>query len=116
MSSIGVNLTESLMRVLTKSTAQGIVWNPGWGGRFMSDEAEGSESSTLSPAVALRAAMEERNWSQSDLAYVLGVKSAVINQILAGKRGISSEMAKALAVAFVKPTSTFARVQAEWEL
>jgi HTH-type transcriptional regulator / antitoxin HigA len=82
----------------------------------MTGNAEDRESGILSPADALRAAMEERGWSQSDLAYVLGVRSATVSQILTGKRGISSEMAKALAVAFDKPAATFARVQAEWDL
>jgi HTH-type transcriptional regulator/antitoxin HigA len=82
----------------------------------MNDITNGGEGVGLSPADALRAAMEECGWSQSDLAYVLGVKSAAINQILAGKRGISSDMAKAFAIAFDKPASTFARVQADWDL
>jgi HTH-type transcriptional regulator/antitoxin HigA len=69
-----------------------------------------------SPADVVRSAMQERGWSQSDLAYVLGVKSAAVNPILSGKRGISPEMAKALASAFNMPAETFALAQAEWEL
>lgn len=69
-----------------------------------------------SPADALRSWMEERGWSQTDLAYVLGVNSATVNQILSGKRGVSPEMAKALAAAFNLPLDTFATLQARWEL
>jgi HTH-type transcriptional regulator/antitoxin HigA len=68
------------------------------------------------PADALRAGMALRSWSQSDLAYVLGVNTAAINQILSGKRGVSSEMAKALAVAFDVEPEFFARLQADFEL
>jgi HTH-type transcriptional regulator / antitoxin HigA len=68
------------------------------------------------PADALRTCMERRGWSQSDLAYVLGVNVATVNQILNGKRGISPDMAKALAVAFDVPVQSIAAVQAQWEL
>jgi HTH-type transcriptional regulator/antitoxin HigA len=69
------------------------------------------------PADIIRAALEELGWSQSDLAYVLGLKTAAgINQILSGKRGVSPEMAKALATAFDMPAERFAVAQAEWEL
>jgi HTH-type transcriptional regulator/antitoxin HigA len=69
-----------------------------------------------SPADAIRAAMDECEWSQSDLAYVLGIQTAAINQILSGKRGISPDMAKALAIVLAKPPATFAQVQAAWDL
>jgi HTH-type transcriptional regulator/antitoxin HigA len=74
------------------------------------------KSDLPSPAEIVRTAMEERGWSQSDLAYVLGVKSAAVNPILSGKRGISPEMSKALASAFNMPAESFALAQAEWEL
>lgn len=60
--------------------------------------------------------MEWRGWSQPDLAYVLGVNTATVNQIINGKRGISPDMAKALAVAFNVPVESIAAVQALWEL
>lgn len=68
------------------------------------------------PADALRACMEWRGWSQPDLAYVLGVNTATVNQIINGRRGISPDMAKALAVAFGVPVQSIAAVQAQWEL
>jgi HTH-type transcriptional regulator / antitoxin HigA len=60
--------------------------------------------------------MEERGWSQTDLAYVLGVNSAAVNQILSGKRGISPEFAKGLSAALSLPLDTIMQVQARWEL
>jgi HTH-type transcriptional regulator / antitoxin HigA len=68
------------------------------------------------PADALRTCMEWRGWSQPDLAYVLGVNVATVNQIINGKRGISPDMAKALAVAFNVAVQSIAAVQAQWEL
>src|SRR5687768_9432496 len=70
----------------------------------------------LAPGEVIRAEMEKRGWSQADLAYVLGVNASAINPILSGKRGISPEMAKALASAFEIPAETLATIQAEWEL
>ena len=60
--------------------------------------------------------MEERGWSQSDLAYALGSTTAAINQILSDKRGISHNMARALGVALGQPPEMFARIQAEWDV
>jgi HTH-type transcriptional regulator/antitoxin HigA len=69
------------------------------------------------PAQVIREAMEAKGWQQTDLAFVLGQKNtAGVNQILAGKRGVSPEMAKMLASAFGLPAQTFAVAQAEWEL
>jgi HTH-type transcriptional regulator/antitoxin HigA len=68
------------------------------------------------PAEAVRSAMDQLGWSQADLAFVLGVDRTAISQILAGRRGISPDLAKAFAVAFGVPLETFAKIQAEWEL
>src|ERR1700680_4916356 len=68
------------------------------------------------PAEVVRSAMDLHGWSQADLAYVLGVDRTAISQVLAGKRGISPDLAKALAGAFGLPIETFAKIQAEWEL
>lgn len=78
----------------------------------LTDPLEGIKT----PADALRACMERRGWSQPDLAYVLGVNTATVNQIINGRRGISPDMAKALAVAFDVPVQSLAAVQAQWEL
>jgi HTH-type transcriptional regulator/antitoxin HigA len=80
------------------------------------DQTEFTPGQPAAPADALRTLMEQRSWTQSDLAYVLGVNAAAINPILSGKRGISPDMAKALAAAFEKPLEHFATLQARWEL
>lgn len=68
------------------------------------------------PGTIVREAMEQKGWSQSDLAYALGSTTAAINQILSDKRGISHNMARALGVALEQPPETFARAQAEWDV
>jgi HTH-type transcriptional regulator/antitoxin HigA len=76
-----------------------------------------SEPSAAYPAELLRALMNERGWSQSDLAYVLGLKDpSAITQILSGKRGLSAVMVKLLATAFDTPAEVFSRAQAAYEL
>jgi HTH-type transcriptional regulator / antitoxin HigA len=84
---------------------------------MMGEKTKDDEDAQISsPADAIRSALEENGWSQSDLAYVLGAQTAAINQILSGKRGISPEMAKALAIALNKPPEIFAQIQAAWDL
>jgi HTH-type transcriptional regulator / antitoxin HigA len=78
-------------------------------------EAEG-EASAMPPGEAVRAAMDRLGWSQSDLGYVLGVTTASISQIIAGKRGISPAMAKGLGRALGMAPQALVTMQAEWEL
>jgi HTH-type transcriptional regulator/antitoxin HigA len=68
------------------------------------------------PGVHIKEEMEERGWSQRDLAFILGCSEQVINPILNGKRGISSEMAKALGEAFDVPPEFFANLQQAYDL
>ena len=72
--------------------------------------------SLKTPGTIVREAMEQKGWSQSDLAYALGSTTAAINQILSDKRGISHNMARALGVALDQPPEAFARAQAEWDV
>lgn len=60
--------------------------------------------------------MDERRWSQAELAYVLGVTTATINQVVNSKRPITPELAKLFAVAFDRPAVEFADLQARWSL
>jgi HTH-type transcriptional regulator / antitoxin HigA len=63
------------------------------------------------PGYYIKEEMEERGWSQRDLAFILGVSEQAINPILNGKRGISPEMAKALGEGFDVPAEFFANLQ-----
>lgn len=60
--------------------------------------------------------LEAREWSQQDLAYILGKDSSYINKILAEKHGVGPEMAKALAKAFDMSPEFFLNLQKSYDL
>jgi HTH-type transcriptional regulator/antitoxin HigA len=68
------------------------------------------------PGLFLREELEARGWSQRDLAYVLNCPEQAVNMIIAGKRGISPDMAKALGEAFDVPAEFFANLQSIYDL
>lgn len=68
------------------------------------------------PGEFVREEIEAREWSQRDLAYILGVPEQAINLIVSGKRGISPEMAKALGKAFDVSAAYFANLQQAYEM
>ncbi|HEY6466363.1 MAG TPA: HigA family addiction module antitoxin, partial [Candidatus Acidoferrales bacterium] len=68
------------------------------------------------PGYYIKEEMEAREWSQRDLAFILGISEQAINPILNGKRGISPEMAKALGEAFDVPAEFFANLQQTYDL
>lgn len=63
------------------------------------------------PGQYLREELAARDWSQRDLAYILGTTEQAVNMILSGKRGVSPEMAKALGTAFDVHPDLFANLQ-----
>jgi HTH-type transcriptional regulator / antitoxin HigA len=71
---------------------------------------------TPHPGHYIREELEERGWSQRDLAYILGTPEQAINMILSGKRGISPEMAKAFATAFDVHPDLFANLQRAYDM
>lgn len=68
------------------------------------------------PGEWVKELMVQRGWSQAELAYVLGVTTATVNQIVNSKRPITPEMAKLLGVAFARPAEDFANLQTRWSL
>lgn len=68
------------------------------------------------PGFFIREELEARQWNQRDLAYVLGCTEQAVNMLISGKRGISSEMAKALGEAFGVPPEFFANLQNAYDL
>ena len=68
------------------------------------------------PGDAVKALMAGCGWSQPELAYVLGVATATVNQVVNSKRAITPEMAKLLSVAFDRPAAEFIEMQARWSL
>jgi len=68
------------------------------------------------PGDTIKRLMQEKGWSQAELAYVLGVTSSTVNQVVNSKRPITPEMAKLFGAAFNKPAEMFAEIQAKWSL
>lgn len=68
------------------------------------------------PGEFIREELETRQWSQRDLAYILGVPEQAINLLVSGKRGVSPEMAKALGNAFDASPEYFASLQQAYEM
>ena len=67
---------------------------------------ETNEMLPARPGDHVKELMIQRRWSQAELAYVLGVTTATVNQVVNSKRPITPEMAKLLAVAFDRPAET----------
>lgn len=53
----------------------------------------------MTPGEAIRAALQVREWTQADLSQVIGRPVAAINEVMQGKRGVTADMALALASA-----------------
>ena len=71
---------------------------------------------TPHPGFYIREELDAREWTQRDLAYILGTQEQSVNMILSGKRGISPEMAKALGDAFDVSPDLFANLQRAYDM
>lgn len=67
------------------------------------------------PGFFIKEELEARDWSQSDLAYILGMSVQQVNPVLSGKRSISTDMAKALGKAFDVAPEFFSRLQTRYD-
>ena len=68
------------------------------------------------PGFYIKEEMDERGWSQRDLAFILGVPEQAVNMIVSGKRGISPDMARALGDAFDVHSDLFANLQKDYDM
>jgi HTH-type transcriptional regulator/antitoxin HigA len=68
------------------------------------------------PGFYIREELEAREWTQRDLAYILGTPEQAVNMIISGKRGISPEMAKALGQAFDVNPNLFVNLQRAYDM
>lgn len=68
------------------------------------------------PGSFIQEELDARGWSQSDLAYILGVSVQSINPVIVGRRGISTEMARSLGNAFDVPAELFSNLQTAYDL
>lgn len=68
------------------------------------------------PGFWIKRELDTRGWGQRDLAYILGCHEQAITLIISGKRGISPEMAKALAASFNVSPEFFLNLQRSYDL
>jgi HTH-type transcriptional regulator/antitoxin HigA len=68
------------------------------------------------PGTFIAEELEAREWTQVDLAYILGMSPSQLSPILTGKTGISYDMAIALGDAFDVSPEFFANLQKQYEL
>ncbi len=81
----------------------------------MSDQPTTPRSGlTLHPGSILRQKLEEKGWSQGELAVVTGHRRQTISSIVAGKSGITAEMAVTLGAAFGNDPADWLRWDAEY--
>jgi HTH-type transcriptional regulator/antitoxin HigA len=68
------------------------------------------------PGEFLREELEERGWTQTDLAEILGRPFPLVNEIIAGKRGITPETAAGLAAALGTSAELWLNLDAAYQL
>ncbi len=68
------------------------------------------------PGILLARELEKRNWTQSDLTFILGCHPKSVNQIINGKQGVSPAMSKSLGKALDLPFDYFAGLQRMFDL
>jgi HTH-type transcriptional regulator/antitoxin HigA len=75
-----------------------------------------SEYKVPMPGYFIQQELDAREWSQRDLAFILGIEETALNKIIKGKTGISIEMSKALAEAFGVDPDFFSNLQKAYDL
>ena len=68
------------------------------------------------PGDFLREELEERGWTQGDLAEIIGKNLRTVNDVVAGKRGISAETAHALGAALGTSAKFWMNLDAEYKV
>ena len=68
------------------------------------------------PGVILQKELDARDWTQRDLAYVLGADETTINKTIKGRYRISPDVARALAGALGKDPRFFADLQSAYDV
>ncbi|MBI2767254.1 MAG: HigA family addiction module antidote protein [Chloroflexi bacterium] len=70
----------------------------------------------FSPGEILRTEIEERGWTQADLADILGMSLTGVGEILNGKRGITAETARGLSDALGTSAESWLNLDARYRL
>src|SRR5260221_2177803 len=69
-----------------------------------------------SPGGVLRRMLDERSWTHAQLAEFIGRPRPAVTEIVTDKRGVSPEMAVALAAAFGTSADYWLRIEAAYRL
>ena len=70
----------------------------------------------FAPGDYIREELEARGWSQLDLAEILGRPAQAVNEIIAGKRSITPDTAKALGEAFGTSAQVWMNLDSAYQL
>jgi len=78
--------------------------------------SESNYAEVFPPGEFLREELEARNWTQLDLATVLGRPPRLVNEIILAKRAITPETAAGLAEALGTSAELWMRLESVWQL
>jgi HTH-type transcriptional regulator/antitoxin HigA len=70
----------------------------------------------MTPAMALQAKLEEKGWTQSELASIIGTNAQVVNDILRGKRKTTGRTATLLGQAFGVSEDYWSQLQIAYDV
>ena len=68
------------------------------------------------PGEFIREELEERGWTQEELAEILGMSSRLVNEVIMGKRGITPGTANALGAAFGTSAQLWMNLESTYRL
>ena len=78
--------------------------------------SENVPAEVFPPGDFIREELEERNWTQEDLAAILGRPLRTVNEVISGKRGITPETATGLAAAFGTSPQLWLNLESAYQL
>src|SRR4051794_21983099 len=78
--------------------------------------AEHAPAEVFSPGDYLRDELEARGWTQVEFAEIIGRPVRLVNEIIAGKRGITPATAKELAAALATSAQMWMNLDAAYQL
>jgi HTH-type transcriptional regulator / antitoxin HigA len=71
---------------------------------------------TFHPGVFIKEEIDERGWTQGDLAAIIGRPIQVVNELIAGKKAITADTARALGEAFGTGPEFWMNLESSWRL
>jgi HTH-type transcriptional regulator/antitoxin HigA len=78
--------------------------------------AERIPAEAFPPGDYIKEELEERGWSQADLAEILGVNESVVSALINGKKAITPELAKGLSAAFETSAQVWMNLESSYRL